>query len=271
MTPPSRSAPRLDPSTGPRANAPNAWHDLDPLTRLVISIGTLVAAVLLEGVVCLLLLALLAVVLPAAVARVLRQVLRTGLLLALPLAISVVLVNVFFSAGGTVLFSVGPVLVTEEGVALATEVVARVLAMAGAAVLFYATTRSAELVASLQAHGVSARLTFVIYNGVAMIPRLGERAGEVTAAQRARGLDTEGSPLRRGRGLVAVAAPTVLGAIHETETRKLALETRAFTRPGRPTALRVVHDSGLQRAARWGVLGGLVALALARAMGVLPC
>ncbi len=126
--------------------------------------------------------------------------------------------------------------------------------------------------ASLQYHGASPRLTFVIHNGVAMIPRLAERAGEVTAAQRARGLDTEGSILRRARGVVAVAAPTVLGALREVETRTLALETRGFTRPGRPTVLWPPHDSGAQRAAAlghrrrrcrcWRWLGSL---------GLLPC
>lgn len=262
---------RMTRAATPSAGEPTAWHDLDPLTRLVISVGTLVAAVLLGGIVCLSLLALIAVLLPAALARELGRVLVTGLLLALPLALSVVMVNVLFFIEGTVVVSLGPLEITEEGIALAAEVVARVLTMAGAAVLFYVTTRPSELVASLQHHGVPARLTFVIHNGVAMIPRLTQRAHEVTAAQRARGLDTEGNWLRRGRGLVALAAPTVLSAVRETETRTLALETRGFTRPGRATVLKVPHDSNAQRVLRWGVLLGLVLLALARVTGTLPC
>jgi len=237
-----------------------AWGRLDPLTRLVVAVSTMVAALLLGGVVCLSALALAAVVIPAANAHRLGRVLRLSLLLALPLGISVVLVNVLFSPG-----------TMAEGAALAAEVVVRVLTMAGAAVLFYATTSPADLVGSLQHHGLPARATFVIHNAVAMIPRLAERAGEVTAAQRARGLDTEGSWWRRGRGVLALAAPTVLGAIGEVETRTLALETRSFTRPGRATVLRPPHDSTAQRVTRWGVLAGLVVLALARIGGVLPC
>jgi energy-coupling factor transport system permease protein len=242
------------------ARGATAWHALDPLTRLVIAAGTLVAAVLLGGVLCLLLLAVFTVIVPAAVARQVQVVLRTSLLLALPLAVSVVIVNVLFAVG-----------TTEQGLSLAAEVVARILTMAGAAVLFYATTRPAELVASLQHHGVSPRLTFVIHNSVATIPRLAERAREVTDAQRARGLDTEGSWLRRARGVMAVAAPTVLGAIGEVETRTMALETRGFTRPGRPTVLWPPRDSTVQRLLRWGVVAGLLSLALARATGTLPC
>ena len=236
------------------------WRALDPLTRLVAAVATLVAALIVGGIVCPLLLAAVAVLLPAALARELLPVVRLGVLLSLPLMLSVVLVNLLFSPG-----------TMAEGAWLAAEVAVRVLTMAGAAVLFYRTTSPADLVGSLQHHGLSPRLTFVVHNAVAMIPRLAERAREVTAAQRARGLDSEGSWIRRGRGVLAVAAPTVLGAISEVETRTLALETRGFTRPGRPTVLRVPRDSGKQRLARWGLATGVVALAVARVAGALPC
>jgi energy-coupling factor transport system permease protein len=216
---------------------------------------------LLEGVVCLLLLALLAVVLPAIAAGVLRRVLWTASPLAAPLAISVTLVNLLFTVDGTA-----------QAIALASSVVARVLTMAGAVVLFYLTTKPSELLASLQWHGLPARATFVVHNAVAMIPRLAERAREVTAAQRARGLDTEGRWWRRARGVVAVAAPTVLGTMREVETRTLALETRAFSRPGRSTVLWPPHDSRAQSASRWIIVAVVVLLATARLTGTsLPC
>lgn len=242
-------------------NAATSWLRLDPLTRLTVAMGTVVAAVLLGGLVCPLLLALVAVVLPAMLAGVARRVLTMGLLLALPLALSAAIVNLLFDPGGT-----------EEGALLAAEVVVRVLTMAGAAVLFYITTRPSELVSSLQHHGVSPRLTFVVHNAVSMIPRLAERSQEVTAAQRARGLDTEGNWLRRARGVAAVAAPTVLGAVREVETRTLALETRGFTRPGPRTVLWPPHDSRVQQVARWGIVLGVVGLGVVRAFGMpLPC
>jgi energy-coupling factor transport system permease protein len=260
----------LPPGVG--APGPTAWHRLDPLTRLVISVCGVIGVVLLGGVVCSLLVAVLAVLLPAAVARVLVTVTRSSLLLALPLAISVTVVNVLFTpGGGSVVAEVGPLRVTAEGMAVAGEVVVRVFIMAGAVTLFYLTTRPAELVASLQAHGVSARLTFVIHSSVAMIPRLAQRAGEVTAAQRARGLDSEGSLLRRARGVSAVTGPVVLGAIAEAEVRALALETRAFTRPGPRARLWTPHDSGWQRVTRWGIVTTLLLAIALRAFGVLPC
>ena len=240
--------------------ATDPWRALDPLTRLVAAVATMVAALILGGILCLLALVVAAVLVPAAVARELWPVVRLGLLLSMPLALSVVIVNVLFSPG-----------TMAEGAWLAAEVVVRVLTMAGAAVLFYRTTAPADLVGSLRHHGLSARATFVIHNAVAMIPRLAEQAREVTAAQRARGFDSEGSWRRRGRGVVAITAPTVLGAIGEVETRTLALETRGFSRPGRATVLRVPHDSTAQRLGRWAMVAGLIVLLLARVAGVLPC
>jgi len=242
------------------ATPASRWHGLDPLTRLVVALGTMVSALLLGSVVCLAALGFLAVLLPTAIAHELRPVLRLAVLLALPLGISAVLINVLFSPG-----------TTSEGAWLAAGVVLRIVVMAGATVLFYRTTAPADLVGSLQHHGLSNRITFVIHNAVAMIPRLAERAREVTAAQRARGFDSEAGLLRRGRGIIALAAPTVLGAVAEVETRTLALETRAFTRPGRVTVLRPPRDSSLQRAGRWSIVIGLLALVIARTAGLLPC
>jgi len=236
------------------------WRALDPLTRLVVAVITMAAALVLGGLICSLALLIGAVVVPALVARELVPLLRPSLTLSLPLAVSVVIVNLLFSPGSV-----------EEGARLAAEVVVRVLTMAGAAVLFYRTTSPADLVGSLQHHGLPARATFVIHNAVAMIPRLAERAREVTAAQRARGLDSEGNWWRRGRGVLAISGPTVLGAIGEVETRTLALETRGFTRPGRATVLRVPADSAVQRLARWGLFAALIAVGIARLAGVLPC
>lgn len=247
---------------------PTAWHRLDPLTRLTLSVATVMAAIALGGFAGPLLLGLLAVLLPGALARVVADLLRASLLLALPLALSAALVNLLFTPGGDeVLVRLGPLTVTGAGVQVALETVVRVFVMAGAVTLYYLTTRPAELVASLQAHGTPARLTFIIHNAVAMIPRLAERAAEVAEAQRARGLDSEGSLRRRLSGVTALAAPSVIGAIEEAETRAMALEMRGFTRPGRHTLLWAPTDSARQRTARWAMLAGLLLLLAARVTG----
>jgi energy-coupling factor transport system permease protein len=206
-------------------------------------------------------LVLVAVVVPALAAGVLRDLVRTSLLLTLPIALSALLINLFFFPGGQqVLVRLGPITATAEGLVFALEILVRIMAISGAITLFYLTTRPQDLVVDLERRGVSARVAFVANASVQTVPAMVERAQQIAAAQRARGLDTEGSLLRRIRGIVPIVGPVILGSIAEVEERTLALEARGFTRPGRRTLLWWPSDTTRQRVARWGLLLALVAL-----------
>jgi energy-coupling factor transport system permease protein len=229
-----------------------------------------VAAVVIGGVLGPLLLAGVAVILPALVARVLGRLLRTSLLLSLPIAVSVLVVNLFFYPGGaTVLVQLGPITATAEGLAFAVEVLARIMAISGAITLFYLTTPPGELVIDLERRGVSPRLAFVVNASAQTVPAMVERAAAITDAQRARGLDTQGSLWRRIRGVVPLAGPMLLGSLAEVEERTMALEARGFTRPGRRTLLWSPPDRGIERLARWALVASIPALIVLRAMGAL--
>lgn len=249
---------------------PSAVHRLNPLTKATLATTTSIAAVVLGGLVGPLLLVSVAVLLPAIAAGVLGRLARTALLLALPIALSAFLVNVFFFPDGeTVLFRIGPVSATAEGLGFALEIMARIMAISGAVTLFYLTTRPADLVLDLERRGVSPRVAFVANASVQTVPAMVERAAQITAAQRARGLDTEGSPWRRIRGIVPIVGPVILGSIAEVEERTMALEARAFTRPGRRTLLWAPADTRPESLVRWGLLIGLLALIALRVGGVL--
>lgn len=249
---------------------PTAWHRLAPLTKLDIAIGTAIAAVLLGGVLGPVLLVLVAVVLPARAAGVLGRLLRLSLLLSLPIAASALLVNLFFYPGGQhVLFQIGPITATAEGLSLALQTLARIVAISGAITLFYLTTRPSDLVLDLEHRGVSARVGFVANASVQTVPAMLDRANAIIAAQRARGLDTEGGAWHRIRGLVPIVGPVIMGALGQVEERTMALEARGFTRPGRRTLLWTPADSSRQRVVRWAVVAGVVAVAALRATGAL--
>jgi energy-coupling factor transport system permease protein len=229
---------------------------------------TTALAVLAGGLLGPALLTLVAVVLPALIGRILVRLLRTALLLTLPIAISVLVVNLFFFPGGRdVLFQVGPITATAEGLGFALETLARIGAISGAITLFYLTTPPSALVLDLEHRGVSSRVAFVALSAVQTVPALVERAATITAAQRARGLDTEGSLWRRLRGVLPLAGPVLLGSITEVEERTMALEARGFTRPGRRTLLWWPADSPPQRVARWLLVLAVPALLVARGLG----
>jgi energy-coupling factor transport system permease protein len=250
---------------------PSAVHRLNPLTKATLATLTAIAAVVLGGLIGPAVLVALAVIVPALLAGVIGPLARLTLLLALPIAVSALLINVFFFPGGTtILFRIGLVTATAEGVTFALEILARILAISGAVTLFYLTTRPADLVIDLERRGVSPQMAFVANASVQTVPAMVERAAQIIAAQRARGLDTEGSVWRRIRGIVPVVGPVILGSIAEVEERAMALEARGFGRPGRRTLLWSPPDSPAQAIVRWTLLAGLIALVVARIAGWLP-
>jgi energy-coupling factor transport system permease protein len=246
----------------------SAVHRLNPLTKATLATVTAVAAVVIGGIVGPSILTGAAIVAPSLVARVFGTLIRLTLLVSLPIAISALLVNVFFFPGGVeVLFEIGPIAATREGVGLALEILVRILAISGAVMLFYLTTRPSDLVVDLERRGVSPRVAFVANASVQTVPAMVERAGQITAAQRARGLDTEGSVWRRIRGIVPIVGPVILGSIAEVEERTMALEARGFTRPGRRTLLWTPPDSTAERVLRWLLVLGLLAFIVVRVIG----
>lgn len=269
LTPAASSAGRGVPDFLGRPG-PSPIHRLNPLTKATLATVTAIAAVVLGGLIGPAILVAVAVICPAIVAGVLGRLARLSLLLALPIALSALLVNVFFFPGGEeVLLRIGPITATAEGLAFALEILARIMAISGAVTLFYLTTRPADLVVDLERRGISPRVAFVANASVQTVPAMVERAAQITSAQRARGLDTEGSIWRRLRGIVPIVGPVIIGSIAEVEERTMALEARGFTRPGRRTLLWAPSDSGREALLRWALLAALLALIAARIAGVL--
>ena len=213
-------------------------------------------------------------VLPAAViAGVARRLIKVSFLLTLPIAISVVLVSVFTRAGETVLFEIGPFDATAEGVDFAAQTLVRLFAISTSIGLFGMTTDPRAFVLDLERRGLSPRFAFVALATLEAVPAMVERAQVIASAQRARGLDTEGSVTARLRGVLPLAGPVVLSSLTEVEERSLALEVRAFGRPGRRRLLWRLPDSTPQlllRALLLGLLILAIALRLTGAFPVLP-
>ena len=203
----------------------------------------------------------------AAQARVLGTLFRASLLLTLPIAISVVLVSVFTRAGTTVLFQIGPFDATLEGVDFAAQTLARLFAISASIGLFVLVTEPRAFVFDLERRGVPPRLAFIAVATIEAVPTLIDRATVIGESQRARGLDTEGSLRARLRGLLPLVGPVIIGSLTDVEERSLALESRAFSRPGRRHLLWSMPDTAWERVLRWLLLLGLVALIVLRVTG----
>ena len=201
-------------------------------------------------------------------AGVARALLRASLLLSLPIAISVVLVSVFTRPGTTVLFTIGPFDATLEGVDFAAQTLVRLLAISLSIGLFILTTEARAFVLDLERRGVPPRFTFVALATIEAVPTLVERAATIGESQRARGLDTEGSVRARVRGLLPIVGPAIITSLTDVEERSLALESRAFSRPGRRYLLWSMPDSSRELVLRLVLVLALVAAVALRIAGI---
>jgi energy-coupling factor transport system permease protein len=248
---------------------PSPYHRLNPLTKAVVATVGSIGAFVIGGYLGPL--AIVGTMLAlAAVAGVLAQLARISVVLTLPIAISVVLVSVFTRAGTTVLFELGPFAATLEGANFAGQTLVRLFAISTSIGLFGLTTDSRALVTDLERRGVPPRAAFIALATVEAVPTLVERAAVIGEAQRARGLDTEGSVRARLRGILPLVGPVVLGSLTDVEERSLALESRAFSRPGRRHLLWSMPDTGRERLLRWLLVGALLGAIVLRLAGLFP-
>jgi energy-coupling factor transport system permease protein len=197
------------------------------------------------------------------------RIVRGAVLAALPYAIAVGLVQTF-GAGSTVLFALGPFEATAEGLDGAAQATLRILIIAAALTLFGVTTRAAALVADLESRGASPRIAFAGAATLTAVPMLVEQARVVRDAQRARGLDIDAGVVGRLRGILPLAGPVMLGTLHGVEQRALALEARAFGRPGHRDVSGLDPEAPWERPLRWALAAAMVVLVVAAVSGLLP-
>ncbi len=227
-------------------------HRLYPLTKLVgflalLLIGFLARAPLVPYAL------FLFVVLPlAAWGRILPPLLRVTFAVVLPFAISVVLIQGFlFPGASSVVFAFGPLTLKQEGLALALSTAGRILLLAGAGLVLLFSTHPADLMLALEQRGLPNALSYIVVTAIQLVPQMQAQAADIQAAQRARGLETEGPLPTRLRALLPLLSPLVTHALVQVDERAIALEARAFSAPRAKTSFRQLSDTRGQRIARW--------------------
>jgi energy-coupling factor transport system permease protein len=239
-------------------------HSLNPITKLVLAFTAVVAGSTLETLPAVLAVFALVLAPLAAWGRILGPFLRACLRVVAPFAVSLTLIQGFFTPGDTILLSLGPFTLKAEGLWSAALFTARLLVGLGAATLLTLTTRPDLLMHSLARRGLPAQLSYVVIAALQIIPAFQARAQAILDAQRSRGLETEGRITRRLRALLPLVAPLILGSLMDLEERAIALEARAFTRRGPKTSLLEIPDPPIERAGRWALLALAALLVAAR-------
>jgi len=230
-------------------------HRLNPLTKITLTFALIIlaffspwywtAALVTAGL-----------ILPlSALGRVQREYLLAAGRLLLPVAGFVFVMQTLFLPGGqTILFRLWFLKPSAESLAQAFQTAARIFAMVSAFVLFLLTTHPSELMSDLTRRRLPGAFAYVIISTLQIIPQMQAKAATIIAAQRSRGLDTEGSFFKRIRALVPLAGPLVFGSLVEVEERAIAIEARGFTSPRPKTSLHEIPDTRLDKTLRWALI-----------------
>lgn len=201
---------------------------LYPLTKFYMAIAIAAAAVILPGIpmkagcfVIVNLLAFASGVYKIFVRRVKNSV---GVLFLI-----LVIIQTFFTAGDTVLFSFWIFTAKLEGLLFALKLGFILANVGGCLIWFFAVTTEKDFVLALEKKGLSPKASYVVLSTLQMVPVLKKRSEVIMNAQRARGVETEGSLFVRAKVFIPTLVPLVLSAIQGTEERALTLEARGFS------------------------------------------
>lgn len=173
----------------------------------------------------------------------------------LPLAFFMIVIHGFLYPGNrTILISLGGVHFYQEGFLFALNILLQLTAVLTASLIFVLCTHPIDLITAISQAGFPQSLAYLVGSPLLLLPIMRARIGTIQDAQRSRGLDSEGSFMKRFLALFPLVAPLVLGSLVEIEQRSIALEIKGFSTPGPKTSFRTLSDTTWQQLLRWAML-----------------
>ena len=147
------------------------------------------------------------------------------------------ILNIFFTAGETVLVSFWGISITKEGIVRAVFMMVRILMLITGTFLLTYTTSPIALTDGLEAllsplkklHMPVHELSMMMCIALRFIPTLIEETDKIMSAQKARGADFEtGSLMQRVRALVPILVPLFISAFRRADELATAMECRCY-------------------------------------------
>lgn len=154
------------------------------------------------------------------------------------LVVAMVMWPAFYQVPGPAVFRLGPFAPSIGSLSFAFAMGLRLVALLIAGVVFLSTTRIEEISHGLQKLGTPYRVSFAFSLAFRLTPLFLETAAQISAAQRARGLDLQSAGLlRRLKGYVAILVPVLITALRRADGLALALESKGFGRSTERTSI----------------------------------
>ncbi len=241
-------------------------HRLHPLTKITAVGCGLTAAFAPDDARAGPLLLLLAILVTAMAARVVRPLLGSLLRIVLPIVVSLYLLQTVLAMARHDVPLDGGVLVVASRVLERMDAVGmRLVVFVASCLLVLMTTHPGRLIQALASRGAPPWTGYVVAAAFQVLPGMLAQARSIADAQRTRGFAVQGGPLARARGLIPLVAPLLLSVLHASEEQAMALEARGFGRTGPRTSLEEIPEAAWEPDfRRFALLGALVAVAWLR-------
>ena len=211
-------------------------HRLDPRTKLIMLVAYIVALFTaiswVSYAVCFCFLAVTIIVSTIPLKSIVR-----GMKPLVFILIFTGVLNLFFTAGETVLVSFWKITITEEGLIRAVFMILRILLLITGTFLLTYTTSPIALTDGLEALLSPLKLVRLPVHELSMmmcialrfIPTLIEETDKIMCAQKARGADFEsGNLLQRVKALVPILVPLFISAFRRADELATAMECRCY-------------------------------------------
>ena len=187
------------------------------------------------------------------------------------------ILNIFFTAGETVLLDLGFLVITLEGLSRAFFMMIRILMLVTGTFLLTYTTSPISLTDGLESlmgplkviHVPVHELSMMMCIALRFIPTLIEETDKIMAAQKARGADFEtGNLMERVQALVPILVPLFISAFRRADELATAMECRCYQGGDGRTKMKLLRYSGNDFYAFGAAAALMVAVIVLAGMGL---
>lgn len=224
-------------------------HRLDPRTKILLTIGYMVAVILVNTMFAYLLVALY-LLLAIMMSHVpVRMVIKSVKPLLFVLLFTFIL-NLLFTRTGEVLVSLGPIKITTGGLRQSVFLALRLLFLVMGTSIMTLTTSPLAMTDGLEQllsplnviHFPAHEMAMTMSIALRFIPSLLEEANKISKAQMARGADFDsGNVFARAKAMVPVLVPLFVSAFRRADELAMAMEARCYHGGDGRTKMNVLH------------------------------
>lgn len=130
---------------------------------------------------------------------------------------------------------------SQSGLQNSLLITSKIIGISSVIIYFFQVTSVKDINYNLEKAGVNKKLIYVIIATIQLVPQMVMLSHTITDAQKARGIETQGSLLVRLKSFLPMIGPLVLTSIQQTEEKVLTLESRGFSSAKAKTSIYLIQ------------------------------